>query len=205
MRRSARTSEYGLRLKSCAISVPVRKRQWVDIPGGNGQIDLMEGFCPARYEQRTVRAVFEPITDALGTALDAIQSMEGEAVKICLPNDSVHYMNGVAHVEGGGERPGSPVSISFLCIPWRESVNERVIQVPANSEGRDALLHNGGKREIIPTVVAGGDAGISYGDQSISLSAGTYELPALTVLGGEELTITVTGGPVTVKYREAVL
>lgn len=199
-------THFGLDLRECCVSPPVRKRFSIDVPGADGTIDLMRGMGSPLYENRTVTASFVAADANVRAAVDRLLAeLEGQTVPIVLPDDADHYMTGEAHISGAGCQPGAKVTITVTCGPWRYAAEEVVHQIPASDDEVKYTWANTGTREAVPEVTVEDELRIVLGDTSMALSAGTYLLTVLTIPGRGSITVTVSGGAATVRYREAVL
>ena len=201
-------SQYGLSLVSASITPPVRKRYWVDIPGGDGAVDLYEGLGEPAYENRSLTAVFRPVGEFQQTVERLVNNLEGHTMQITLPNDSQHYMSGCVHIPAAFAPSISScgeITISATCLPWRYSKAETVYQAPKSENAVQHTLRNAGSRSVVPTVIVEGEAIIEIGTTSSALAAGTYQMTGLRIPGGGSISIKVSGGPVEIRYREAML
>lgn len=199
-------THYGLDLISCAITPPRRKQYLVSIPASDGDLDLMDGLCPPRFETRTITAVFAlPPGNARETVDQLINDLEGREINIVLPNDAGHYMRGKIHVSSAGALPGAEVTVSATCAPWRHFAEEVVYHIPESDVEVVYTFANAGTREVVPTVTASGELTIVYDGSSTTLSAGTYQLTYLTISGRSNIHLQISGSAAEVRYREAVL
>lgn len=197
---------FGLDLQDCYITPPARKQYIIDIPGADGAIDLMQGMGPARYSPRTITATFSISAADARTAVDRILAdLEGRTVPVVLPDDPTHYMTGTVHMSGAGYRTGDSVQLVITCAPWRYAMAEVVHSIPASESDVTYTWENSGTREAVPEVTAEADVRIVFGAASMAISAGTYLLTALTIAGKGSITVSVSGGAMTVRYREAIL
>lgn len=201
-------SYYGINLLEAAITAPVRKRYLVDIPGGDGSVDLYEGLGQPVYETRTVTAVFQPLSDLQQTVSKLINDLEGRTVNIVLPEDAQHYMTGYIHIAAAG-RSGAmscdKITVTAVCLPWRYSAEEVVHQIQESETAVQYTWNNTGGRDAVPTVKVFGEVLIEIGASSIALSAGTYQMTTLTIPGNGSISVSISGGPAEVRYREAIL
>ena len=201
-------SYYGINLLEAAITAPVRKRYLVDIPGGDGSVDLYEGLGQPVYETRTVTAVFQPISELHQTVDKLINDLEGRTVNIVLPGDAQHYMTGCIHIPSAG-RSGAmscdKITVTAVCLPWRYSAEEIVHQIPESETAVQYTWNNAGSRDAVPTVTVSGELLIESGTASIALSAGIYQMTTLTIPGNGSISVSISGGPAAVRYREAIL
>lgn len=198
--------DYLLDLQSCYITAPVRKQYLVNVFGADGEDDLADGLGPARYETRTVTAKFLPaVSGGRGLVSALLHELEGRTVQIVLPDDPEHYMTGCVHVASAGIGDSGEITITARCLPWRYAATECVCVCPASESDAEYTLYNSGGREAVPTVTVSADARITMDGVSLALSAGTYLLTELTIPGGESISFQVSGGPVELRFREAVL
>lgn len=115
-------TEYGLDLQYCVLSAPVRKRSMVSVPCMDGSVDLLSYLGDARYEDRALRAEFTARGDVRATVSQLIKDLEGRRVRIALPLDLDHYMEGWVHICSAGYFNGAGVVITATCDPWRYPV-----------------------------------------------------------------------------------
>lgn len=197
---------YGLSLESCYLSAPRRKRLLLDIPGADGQLDLLEGWGDPAWETRTITARFAAGNDAGLTLCRLMNELEGKTVPIVLPGFPAHYMTGTVHISAGSVFRGSEVLITAECDPWLYARTEQNISVPASDEAVTRIIRNrGGKRVIPELTVTGSDAVITLAGEELTLAPGTHIDARFAIAGGGSLTLTIRGGAVTIRYREAVL
>lgn len=197
---------YGLNLQFWAITTPVRKRYIVDIPCADGNVDLMEGLSTPSYEMRTLTATFRArSTEIWGISDMLMRELEGRTVNIVLPDDPDHYMIGRMHISSVGGKPITEVSICAECYPWRYAAQVTVMTCAASESEVEHTLSNPGTRDAVPDVIASGNAQIVIDKTSIALNAGTYQMTALTIPGGGSISFSVSGGPIEIRYREAIL
>lgn len=198
--------DYGLDLQSYAITAAKRKQYLVDVPGGDGQLDLYKGMFPARYEPRTLTAVFRPVGNNVWQIVDdLVNALEGHYVNIVMPDKPNYYMTGSVHIASAGCKPDEDITVTAVCMPWRYAAQEIVLQIQESDAEVQYTWYNNGTREAVPTVTVTGEALITAGTTSLALSAGTYQLTPLTIPGYGSITVSISGGPVEVRYREAVL
>lgn len=198
---------WGLELVDCYISTPVRKTYPIDIPGGDGQIDAMRGLGDPVYAVRTLTASFKTMErNAQDTVQRLLDELEGREVEIVAPDKPNHYWIGELHIQGAGCRSGADITITATVFPWRYARCEVVHKIPASAEDVRYSWSNSGSRPVVPELtVPGAPVTITMGDKTITLSAGVYDLTSLKIPGGGIITLQISGGPVTARYREAIL
>lgn len=197
---------YGLTLEDCYLSAPKRKRMLLNIPGADGEIDLLEGWGEAVWESRTVTARFRCGTDPGLTMRRLLADLEGKTVPIILPGIPDRYITGMVHISAGSVFRASEVLITAECDPWLYTRAEQNITVPASEADQGRTLHNRGTRRVVPELtVSGADAVITVAGEELTFPAGTHTDGRLSIPGGKALTLAIRGGGVTIRYREAVL
>lgn len=197
---------YGLSLIRCVITPPRRKKSLVSILCADGDLDILRGQEPV-YESRTVTAEFEPVGRDVASIIARLEDeLEGKQVQITLPNDEAFYMIGDIHINSAGQSTGAPITISAVCYPWRYRWDVTVRSVPASAVPADIELRNAGRRSVVPELIVTNDATVSgNGVADKTYVEGSYLLPEYQIPGHGSVCITVTGGPVEIRYQEAML
>lgn len=203
----------GWTLNELTLSAAEYQDERVTIPGRSGSLDLTVALTNGepRYNDRTLSVRLE---SSEGTRLEReavintmINWLDGWKMDIVLPDDSTHYLVGRLHVSKEYNDPAhAAVRVTAVCEPWRYNNDETVVNLTASETEQTTTLANQGRRTVVPVlVIADGDVSLVYGTNSWTLSAGTYQLPDLTLQQGEN-SLTYSGaGTITITYREAVL
>lgn len=196
---------WGLSLLRCTITPPKRKQSLVDILCASGSTDLLRGLCEPVYESRTVTAEFEPVGD-IRTCVDRLlQELEGQQIHLTLPDDYRYYMIGDIHINSAGAFRGDPITITAVCFPWRYLRQKTIVSAPAAQSPTTFELRNSGTRAAVPEATVEADATIICNGTRKTYVAGTYLLPDLQIPGRGSVSVTISGGPVTFQYQEAIL
>lgn len=197
---------YCLDLQSCTITPPVRKRNLYSVPGSDGEIDLLKGMGPPRYEPRTVRATFKLCGANPSQDVDRlVNDLEGRTVSIVLPNDTAHYMMGDIHISSGSICAGGQVVVIATCMPWRFLQQETVIEIAASGEDVLHTWYNNGTRDAVPKITVNSAIDVTLNGIVTNYQPGTYLMTDLTISGHDSVSVTIRGGSLTVRYKEAVL
>lgn len=186
----------------------------VDVPGRRaGPLDLSTALTDGDpvYGGRPLAATFEC---SEGTRLERedkisemINALDGWRLNIVLPDDPYKYVTGrVSVAKVYNDLAHASVKVTATCEPWRYNATETAVVLTASTTAKTAALRNNGRLALVPMLqVSGGDVVLVYGTHSWGLSEGTYALPDLLLLHGENV-ITYSGtGTLTFTYREAVL
>lgn len=196
-------TEYGLLL--CAdliIGEPKLKENYVDIPGGNGSLNLSyspQGY--AVYEDRTItfklfKAMGEDERNRLVTTLR--NAWHGQEIDLVLPNDLTHYWHGVIQFgEIGGYNYGE-IPVTMRAAPYKLKTSVTSVS------GTGAVTLSNERMPVVPTVTATEAVTLAWSGYSVAISPGTQKIPQLVLQQGDTV-VTVSGGSVTFEYREGSL
>lgn len=198
--------DYNLEMEYCYITTPKRKRNLIDVPAADGDIDVMEGIGEPTYENRTVTALFKMLGNIKATRYRIINNLEGKTVQIVLPGDPNHYMVGRVHVAGLGFSPGDELLIIIDCNPWRYARSMVSTSIAASASEGQHTWRNSGRRLAVPEItVESGDVTFVADGKTTVLGQGTHLVTALAIPGFSSRRVTARGGAFSVQYREAIL
>lgn len=109
------------------IEPPEPRTYTVDVPGGNGSVDLTEAFGGVTYEDRTLEFKFKTVKkrDDIPELLQEIQSfLHGKRMQIVLDSDPEYYYDGRVTVDGyemsgNNEATALYLNISAVAYPFK--------------------------------------------------------------------------------------
>ena len=201
--------EYGLiLLADLSEGEAEPKTEFLDIPGGNGSLDLSESpqGRPV-YKMRDISFTLFKAVDS--TALEKLRAAlagrwHGREVMLQLPTDAGHYYRGRIRIGSISGYNSGKIPISMHAQPWKLKSTVTTVSVAVN-ESRSVYLEN----ECMPAspiVSASAPVTISWGTNSVSIEAGdNWSIPSLILEAGiTELTITGTA-TVRFTYQEGCL
>lgn len=207
------TAANGWTLAALQIGDAEQKTNYVEKTGGDGSWDwstVMTDGLP-RYKDRSLSITLEQSegtrTEREARVREVVNLLDGLEWEITLPDQKDYYLIGRLHVAVDySDYAHASITITGTCRPWFYSQQEKVILLSATSTEKIAFLVNAGRLALVPTLeVADGSVGITYGTQSIQLSAGKYEWPTLLLTPGNHTLKYKGSGTLTITYREAVL
>lgn len=197
---------YGLLLESCYLTTAKKKEQLLDIPGFDGQVDLLKNWGEPTYAARTLTAYFTASSDVNGAIRRLVNDLEGRTVPIILPGYLLHYMSGTVHIAAAGAERNSQILITAVCDPWLYRMRQTEISVPASDVDVAHMWRNCGKKLVVPEItVEGADVTLTVNGETLTLAMGTHLRSELAISGGANLSLAAKGGAFTATYREAVL
>lgn len=206
---------WGLTLTSYSFSPPVYKKNFVSVPGRDGDLDLSTALTDGepRYESRTFTATFEISTGTRATReelfREILNTIDGRDTFIRTPDDSKRVIFGRLSVEiKYNDNAHGALTITGICQPWRFSSPAKTQTLTASSTPQTATLTNAGRLLVTPTLVVSGTKAsvtLTFGGSTWTLAAGTYVLPDLVLLPGDN-TIEYSGsGKLKFTWRDGVL
>lgn len=204
-------SELGLRLLSLTIEAARPKEYYVDIPSGDGALDLTEALTgEVHYDDRNVEAVYRlQLGEDTQDIVERINNdLNGKKVTVHQPEKVGYHLLGrcsVAyrrrnHIYG-------ELTITARCRPWYYKNNLTVRSATMGDSGTASLfLHNSRKR-VIPTVTTSNEATISFRGKTIVATAGSHRFTNLVLTEGQnELALSgAAGTTVNFEYQEGAL
>ncbi|MBX9035028.1 hypothetical protein [Gordonibacter massiliensis (ex Traore et al. 2017)] len=176
--------EYGVVLSSVMISEPEPKTYMVDIPGGDGSIDLTDSVSGgAVYKNRKLEfGLAVRGNDWQGTALRLRNAYHGRRVALRCSWDKDHtYFGRVALDTSKSSKRRGSVKLTVDADPYklRETRTYRV-----NSAGGVAVTLESGRKPVRPTVEVERRALVSQGGRTWEVGPGSWELDGLVLRQG---------------------
>lgn len=191
------------------IGSPEVKRQTIDIEGADGELDFTDFFGEPKYTNAQHRFDFEsiqPWNEQLSQFTDIKNKIHGKKGRIVLDSDPSFFYVGRCFVSAyKNENVIGRISIDCDCEPYKYKMDKTVATLTIN--GSETFYLPNARKRAVPEVkvVAEGTINIVYGTNIWDLGAGTYTLPELELVEGDNA-ITLTGiGSVTLTWQEASL
>jgi hypothetical protein len=212
------TGAQGWTLTGWNFSEPVQKTNYVDKPGGDGSWDLSDALSDGipRYKDRKLTATFE-LSEGVRMQREYIirqmvNMLDGMRMKIYLPDDDEHYIEGRVHVKREyNDLAHGAVTVTAICSPWRYDVEEITRTLKITPDTSSIRLVNDGRLAVVPTIKVETPAEsvrLTYGSASAAFNAGTHKWPALVLTPDKDHDVLVSGAyndVITFTYRKAVL
>lgn len=205
--------DLNLILSSKTIGEAKVKKSTVDIPGGDGNLDLTEFFGEPRFENRLLTFNFSSIEDLSSqpSQYSNIQNLlNGQLFNIVLDSDPDYYY--VGRLEVGdwiNEKCIGKLVVKADCNPWKYKSTEKTVTRTISSSTESVVLVNSGRKSLIPliSVIASSPGiNINWDGGSATLSTGNNQIIPNLILREGNTPVTISGsGTISFKYREAIL
>ena len=202
--------DLNLILKSKEIGSPAVKEKKIDIEGADGALDLTDFFGEAKFENVTHKFEFStivPPVQFLSLFSTVKNALHGKKMRIILGDDPLFYYMGRLKVSSfTNEKNIGMVSIEADCEPYKFKLEKTVQSFTVN--GTQVITLTNGRKRAVPEVEIQSDSSLNIVYQAGNvwdLGSGSYTLPELELVEGENQ-VTVTGtGTITFTYQEADL
>ena len=199
--------DFNMILSEKKIGSPSPKIETVDVPGGDGVLDLTDYFGGVKYGNRSLSFDFSTITsqDEFMNLFSRVQNaLHGQKMKIVLDEDpDWYYIGRITVSEWKAEKNIGKLTIDCDCDPYKYKKDETVVLKTVSGSAIFNLLNN--RKKVVPTIIATAAMTYSWGNNSRAVSAGTFRIPELELIEGNNV-VTVTGtGTVTFRYQEGGL
>ena len=201
-------SDLRILLTEKEIGAPPLKRDVLDVPGGDGELDMTEFFGEPKYGNVTHKFTFVSIQKDLLTQYAKVKNaLHGKKMRIVLDADPDYYYLGRCEVSSFHDEHGvGTIVVTCDCEPYKYALNKTVVYQVVDGVV-DVVLLNGRKRAV-PEVRIETDTSLNILYQAVNiwdLGAGSYTLPDLELVQGDNV-VTVTGtGNITFTWQEGDL
>lgn len=218
--------DWGLRLISIYIPMPDPKTQLIDIPGGDGSIDLTEiNGRPAYNDREGLELVFDLMDESYSEWFikysEFAREIHGRKVKMVLDDEPDHYYMVRLNIDSQKTNPvfsevvlsgtAEPFKYDLLSSaePWLwdpfnfhtgviRTIGEQVI---TSTNNKITILGAGIDNPPVFIVTQADNLGLTHKGRTYVLKVGRNRFPAVRV-GEKDVTLTFSGtGRLTVEYR----
>jgi len=203
-------NDLRLILATKTIGTPSPKTETIDIPGGDGVLDVTEYFGDVKYENRPLSYEFSsmvPRSEFPSIFSDVQNALHGRKLPIIDDEDPEWFYKGRISVsEWKAEKNIGKLTIDCDCEPYKMQTSPTVISKAVN--GTDIIVLPNSRKRTVPEVVIDSEVGLNivFGTGNVwDLGSGSYTLPELELVEGENA-VTVTGtGTITFTYTQGKL
>lgn len=199
-------------LASCLVTKAEQIQSFIDVPGRYTPLDVSTYLTDGQpyYGNATLEAVLESSEgthkDREERIFNMINELDGKNIKITLPDYQDWYMVGRVQIfRQYNDLAHCSVLLTAVCEPWMYYANEETSNLAVLSGTRTAVITYEGRLPVVPKVTLAAEATITFNGNTATLSAGTYVLPWLYLLPGENSITYSSSGQISFKYRKAVL
>ena len=221
--------EWRLKLVSIFIGLPEPKNILIDIPGGDGVLDLSESLTGRmQYGTRKLEFKFDArdcnYTDWSDLVSNIAGKIHGKRMRIQLDTDPCYYYDGTIEISTSkSNEVTANIVISAHCQPYKMelagsledwiwdtfSFETGIIREYGNLvvNGRLAFLIYGNQKEVVPTfyVDAADGLKVEFENTSYDLKNGENKVLEIIIKGGENKLVFTGNGKVSIDYKGGML
>ena len=203
--------DLNLVLSSVDIAPATPKDNYIDVPGGDGSLDLTEAHGEVKYKDRTLNFTFtvhpldeKTFDEKITQVSNALNGRRFD--KITLDRDSGYYWQGRCVVdEHKQDKRLKQIVISAIVKPYKLKQNVTVHTCPLTTEETEILLMNS-RKSVVPTIeCTDANTVVVFGDITQTLGAGTFKILDVCLTEGGNLLKVSGSGTITFTYQEGDL
>ena len=197
-------------LESKEMGSPAIKVRKVDVEGADGALDYTDFFGEAKYENATHKFNFStivPQNEFLSQFSQVKNALHGKKLPVILDDDpDFFYLGRLSVSPFSSSKAVGTLSIESDCEPYKMKISPTVISVTVN--GTQVITLPNSRKRAVPEVRIEAESGLNIVYQVGNvwdLSSGTYTLPELELVEGDNI-VTVTGtGTISFTWQEGGL
>jgi phage-related protein len=200
-------NDLKLILESKEIGSPEAKVKKIDIEGADSSLDYTEFFGEPKYEDVTHKfnfATIVPQAQFLSLFSTVKNALHGKKMRIILDDDPLfYYMGRIKVLPFTNEKNIGKISIECDCEPFKYKLEKTVVSRAVS--GTQTIILTNSRKRTVPEITATANMTIKFGGHTWASASGTFTLPELELVEGEN-TVTVTGtGTITFTWTEGSL
>lgn len=190
------------------VNIPPAKAKttFVDIPGGDGSVDLTEALGEVKYNDRECSFTFTvfPYDDFEVKKRQISNLLNGQRKKIIVDKDPDYYWTGRCTInEYASDKNLHKIVVGAVVAPYKLKHNQTTVNIPAGTSVTRTLQN--ARRTIVPTIKCTAEATIIFNGTTFKFNSGTHKnLDIELKEGANQVTVTSTGNT-TFTYQEGDL
>ncbi|MGN0398812.1 MAG: mtfA protein [Blautia sp.] len=223
--------QWGLKLKNVKIGMPTPKKILLEIPGGDGTLDLSKSLSGRiRYGTRDLEFEFDARNCNYYNWSDLISDIcgkiHGERKRIILDADPCYYYDGIINVSSEKTNEISArVVVEAECEPYKFELNSSLEDWEWDTfsfengiirEYKDISINGsleflipGNKKDVIPSIIVQSDDGngmtVTFQDMTYSLSDGENRILTIIIVEGDNVLYFEGNGTVSIDYSGGMI
>ena len=199
-------NDLNLLLSSVDIPPATAKTNYVDIPGGDGSVDLTEALGEVKFKDRECAFTFTvfPQDDFEVKKRQVSNLLNGKRCRIMLDKDPGYYWEGRCTInEYASDKNIHQIVAGATVAPYKLKNGQTVVTVPAGEAVAKTLIN--GRMTVVPTITCTANVTIVFGGNTFNLNPGTHTLPEFELRQGENRVTVTSEESVIFTYQEGDL
>jgi predicted phage tail component-like protein len=199
--------DLNLILSQVDIPPATPKEVYVDIPSGDGSVDLTEALGEVKYNNREATITFTalPQDDFEQKKKQVSNLLNGVRFKkIVLDKDPNYYWVGRCKInEYASDKNLHKIVVGAVLAPYKLKKDETVVTIPAG-ENTPVVLSNS-RKTVVPVITCAEETTVILMGNTYKLNSGTHTVPDLVLKFGENPMTITSEGAVKFTYQEGDL
>lgn len=199
--------DLNLILSKVVIPPCLPKTNYVDIPSGDGSVDLTEALGEVKYKDREATFTFTvlPQDDFEEKKKQVSNLLNGMRFnRIIVDKDPDYYWVGRCKInEYASDKNLHKIVVGATLAPYKLKTQETIVNV-SRGENVTVVLNNG-RKTVVPTITNSKDATIVFAGNTYELNAGTHTLLNVVLKFGQNQMTVTSDATVKFVYREGDL
>lgn len=198
--------DLNLVLSQVSIPPAVPKTTYIDIPGGDGAVDLTEASGEVKYKNRECSFTFTvfPYEDFEEKKREISNILNGKRCKITVDKDPNYYWLGRCKInEYASDRKLHKIVVGATVAPYKLKTKETRVRVSGGTSLAVELENS--RKSVIPTITTMTDATLVFDGKTYNLGSGDHTLLDFKLTYGKNQVTVTSNAAVTFKYQEGDL
>lgn len=182
------------------------KTNYIDIPGGDGSVDLTEALGEVKFEDRACTFTFtaNPQDNFEEKKTEVSNLLNGKRCKIKLDKDPDYYWEGRCSInEYASDRNLHQIVVGAVVAPYKLKKAQTVVTVAAGTSVNQTLTN--GRMTVVPTITNTANVTIVFDGNTYTLNPGTHTRHNIVLKNGANTVTVTSASPVTFTYQEGDL
>lgn len=206
-------SFFDLDLILSSVNIPPAKPKTnnIDIPGGDGSIDLTEAHGEVKFKDRDCTFTFTVTPDDAMSFEErkthVANVLNGLKCKIILDKDDKYYYVGrctINQYKQDGHL--KQITVNAKVEPYKYKIDKTIVTV-ATTETEKLLLLKNSRKSVVPKITCSTDTEIAYNGIAFTLKKGTHQVLDFALTQPETVISIMSAlpGTTTFEYQEGAL
>ena len=198
--------DLNLVLSEVSIPPATAKTNFVDIPGGDGSVDLTEALGEVKFEDRGCKFTFTvfPSEDFEVKKRKISNLLNGKRCKIVVDKDPDYYWMGRCSIdEYASDKNLHKIVVGAVVAPYKLKHNQTKVIVPAGTKVAATLQNS--RKTAIPTITCTAEATVIFNGNTFTFNAGTHKNLNITLVEGANAVTVTSTKDVVFTYQEGDL
>lgn len=203
-------NDWGLLLKPRKMPKPTPKTNYVDIPGGDGTLDLSEVVAgEIKYNDLSLSFEFNVIDNMYEwdkKVSEIANYLHGRNMKIIQSADPDYYYYGRCSVdEFSSSKALGSIVIKCTVGPYKLKHNKTIVTASLEEDNNKTLYINNDRMTVVPKITCTAATIIKFNGNTYSASKGTHEVLDFQFVEGTNIVELQGTGMVTFEFQEGSL